>query len=72
MGPVFLMLAAVAQAPAGTLMPVRASAQASVRIVSAVRVTLGKTADSGNFLVTRANVRTEDGRTRPANLVEFQ
>ena len=72
MGPVFLVLAAVAQAPAGSLMPVRASAQASVRIVSATRVTLGKTADSGNFRVTRAMVRTEDGKSRPASLVEFQ
>jgi hypothetical protein len=58
--------------PGATLMPARASAQVSIRIMSATRVTLGKTADSGNFRVTRVNVRTEDGQTRPAQLVEFQ
>jgi hypothetical protein len=72
MAPLLLAVASLAASSGGTLMPARASATASVRIVSATRVTLGKTADSGNFRVTRANVRTEDGQSRPAQLVEFQ
>ena len=48
------------------------SAQASVRIVSGARVTLGKAALGEPYLVSKASVRLEDGSRRPAQLVEFQ
>ena len=50
----------------------RAPAQASVRIVSGAQVVLGKSADAGPYLISKASVRVEDGTRRPAQLVEFQ
>ena len=51
---------------------VSATSQVSVRILSGARVTLGLSADSGNYHVTAASVRLEDGTRRSAQLVEFQ
>lgn len=65
----FLALAAIAAAPQPSLMPVRASATASVRILTGARVHLGPA--DGQRLV-RAAIRVEDGSRRPALLVEFQ
>ena len=64
-----LAFAAIAAAPQASLMPARASATASVRIVSGTRVHLGPAA--GQRLI-KAAVRIEDGSRRPALLVEFQ
>ena len=64
-----LALAVVAATPNSSLMPARASATASVRIVSAGRVHLGPL--SGQRLV-KAAIRIEDGSRRPALLIEFQ
>ena len=61
--------AAIAAAPPASLMPVRASATASVRIVAAARVHLGPA--NGQRLV-KAAIRVEDGSRRPALLIEFQ
>ena len=64
-----LVSAAITAAPQVSLMPARASATASVRIVAATRVHLGP--GEGQRLV-RAAIRVEDGSRRPALLVEFQ
>ena len=50
----------------------RASAHATVRILSGARVTLGRSADQGSFTISQAEVRDETGARRPAQLVEFQ
>ncbi len=66
-----LVSAAFAAAPA-TLMPARAQATASIRIITAARVHLGPSRNSGEQQLVRAAVRIEDGSRRPALLVEFQ
>jgi hypothetical protein len=69
---VLALIAAASLASPGTIMPARASAQASVRIVAGARVHLGPSADASEARLIKASVRTEDGQRRPAILVEFQ
>jgi len=51
---------------------VRASAQASVRILPGARITLGDQADPAGHKFNDARVTVEDGSQRDAKLVEFQ
>ena len=72
----FALLAAAASAgapPATGHVPTKAvsSARASVRILSGAKVSLGASADNGHKR-TATRVTLEDGRHRPAQLVEFQ
>ena len=70
---ILLALAAAQSAPAGPASTgVKVSAQASVRILSGARVTLGERAEGQPYVVSKASVRVEDGSRRPAQLVEFQ
>ncbi|MEO7814932.1 MAG: hypothetical protein ABIR87_05755 [Sphingomicrobium sp.] len=62
-----LALVSIASVPQATRMPPRASATASVRIVSAARIHF----DRADPHFTRAAVRV-DGARRPAYLVEFE
>ena len=65
----FLALAAIVSAPIGPAAPARASAQATVRILSGARVHLGP---SSTARMVKAAVRVEDGQRRPAYLIEFE
>ena len=65
----FFALAAIASTPAAPAAPARASAQASVRILSGARVHLGP---SSKARMVKAAVRVEDGQRRPAYLIEFE
>lgn len=49
-----------------------ASAQASVRILSAARISLTAAPQPEGYKVNAAQVTLEDGSRRPAQLVEFQ
>ena len=49
-----------------------APAQASARILSGAKVSLGAAAQPDGHQRTAARVTLEDGRRRPAQLVEFQ
>lgn len=66
---VVLLLAATAPPPPP---PPRVTALASVRILSAARVSLGRSATGAPYRLSTATVRTEDGQRRPAQLVEFE
>ena len=72
----FALLAAAASGspPAPAHVPTKAvaSAQASVRILSGAKVTLSASAQPDGYKLTAAEVTVEDGRRRPAQLVEFQ
>ena len=48
------------------------AARASVRIVSAARVSLSDHAEAQGYRLSRATVTAEDGRKLPAKLVEFE
>jgi len=65
------LIAAASIASSGSMLPARASATASVRIVAGARVHLGPSA-AGEARLVKANVRIEDGQRRPAQLIEFQ
>jgi hypothetical protein len=52
--------------------PVVAQATASVRIVSGVRLSLDSPANRGAPPAHDSRVKTEDGKTRPARLIEFE
>ncbi len=51
---------------------VRASAQASVRILPGVRISFGDQADAAGHKFIEARITVEDGSQRDARLVEFQ
>jgi hypothetical protein len=68
---VLTLIAAASIASAPSMLPVRASATATVRIIAGAKVHLGPSAASESRLV-KASVRTEDGQRRPAQLIEFQ
>ena len=78
MGPltaIALLAAAVGTAPAAPQhVPTRAvaSAQASVRILPGVKVSLSDQAKAQGYKLTRAVITSEDGSRRSAQLVEFQ
>jgi len=67
-------LGAVAPAASATPLSSRASAsaQASVRILSAAKVRLGSDTQPEGYKVTAGQIRLEDGSRHPAKLVEFQ
>ena len=74
----FLALSWIAAASAVTPAPVHvptkavAPAQATVRILSGAKVSLSAAAQPEGYKLTTAEVTLEDGRRRPAQLVEFQ
>ena len=49
-----------------------ASAQATVRILSAARISLSAAPQPDGYKVSATQVTVEDGSRRPAKLVEFQ
>jgi hypothetical protein len=51
---------------------VAVTARASVRIIPGARVVLGDQAKAGEYRIVDSTVTAEDGRRRPAKLVEFQ
>ena len=51
---------------------VSASAQATVRILSAAKIRLGSDVQPEGYKLSASSVRLEDGSRRPAKLVEFQ
>lgn len=66
--------AAGAAVPAPGHVPTKAvaPAQATVRILSGAKVSLSAAAQPEGYKLTAAEVTLEDGRRRPAQLVEFQ
>ena len=64
-----LALAALASASPSSSTLTRASALATVRILSGARVHLGP---SSKAHMVKAAVRVEDGQRRPAYLIEFE
>jgi hypothetical protein len=73
----FALLAAAASsgpppAPAHVPTSAIAPAQASVRILSAARVTLSNATQPDGYAMKPARVTVEDGTQRDAKLVEFQ
>ena len=51
---------------------VSASAHATVRILSAARISLGSETQPEGYKVVDARIRVEDGSRRQAKLIEFQ
>lgn len=51
---------------------VAVTARASVRIIPGARVLLGEQAKAGEYRFVDSTVTAEDGRRRPAKLLEFQ
>jgi hypothetical protein len=79
MGPltaIVLLAAAVSSGPpaAPQHVPTRAvaSASASVRILPGAKVSLSGQAEAQGYKLTDAIITSEDGKRRPAQLVEFQ
>lgn len=79
MGPltaIALLAAAASSGPPAALqhVPTRAvaSAQASVRILPGAKVNLSGQAEAQGYKLNPAVITSEDGRRRPAQLVEFQ
>jgi hypothetical protein len=79
MGPltaIVLLAAAVPSGPpaAPQHVPTRAvaSASASVRILPGAKVSLSGQAEAQGYKLTDAIITSEDGKRRPAQLVEFQ
>lgn len=66
------LFAAASIASSGSMLPARASATASVRIVAGAQVHLGPSAANGVARLVKASVRIEGGQRRPAQLIEFQ
>ncbi|HEV2044102.1 MAG TPA: hypothetical protein VGR05_05425, partial [Sphingomicrobium sp.] len=64
-----LALATLASASPSSSTPARASALATVRILPGARVHLSP---SSKAHMVKASVRVEDGRRRPAYLIEFE
>jgi hypothetical protein len=69
---VLALIAAASIASSGMMMPVHASANATVRIVAGAKVHLGPAAATSEARLIEATIRTEDGQRRPAVLIEFQ
>ena len=78
MVPFFTLSWLAAAASSATAAPVHvptkavAPAQATARILSGAKVSLSGAAQPEGYKLTAAEVTLEDGRRRPAQLVEFQ
>ena len=71
-----LMLLAAALTASAQSLPVSgvavARGQATIRIVSAVRLRVGAERSEDGHAVERSTIQAEDGRRQPAMLVQFQ
>ena len=68
-------LAAAASTPVSThstRTAVSTPVYATVRILPGAKVSLGSQAEAEGYRLTEASITDEDGRRRPAKLVEFQ
>ena len=69
---VALFLAAVIAASPAALVPARAQATASITIISGAEIHFDRYEDRREHRFEHKMVRGDDGKSRPALLVEFQ